>query len=85
MLQGVDARALMKAPMTVFFASRQCPGAAIRAAMDWALAQAKVRSVVIGGFHSPMEQSVLHPLVQAKIPVVAVLARPARRADAADR
>ena len=43
MLQGVDARALMKAPMTVFFASRQCPGAAIRAAMDWALAQAKVR------------------------------------------
>ena len=66
----------MEASLTAFFASRQRPGSAIRAAMDWALAQAKVRRVVIGGFHSPLEQSVLHLLLQAKSPVVAVLARP---------
>lgn len=62
--------------MAAFFASRQCPGAAIRAAMDWALQQAKARQVVIGGFHSPLEQSVLTVLLQARSPVVAVLARP---------
>lgn len=62
--------------MAAFFASRQCPGAAIRAAMDWALQQAKARQVVIGGFHSPLEQSVLTVLLQAQSPVVVVLARP---------
>ena len=60
--------------MTAFFASRQCPGTAIRAAMDWALHQA--RDVVISGFHSPLEQSVLKVLTQARSPVVVVLARP---------
>ena len=73
---GLGAQHLLDLPLTAFFASRQCPGAAIRAATDWALAQAKVRRVVIGGFHSPLEQSVLHLLLQAKSPVVAVLARP---------
>lgn len=62
--------------LTAFFASRQCPGAAIRAAMDWALQQVQSRQVVIGGFHSPLEQSVLTVLLQARSPVVAVLARP---------
>ncbi len=62
--------------MTAFFASRQCPGTAIRAAMNWALQQAQAKSVVISGFHSPLEQSVLKVLVQARSPVVAVLARP---------
>lgn len=32
--------------------------------------------MVISGFHSPLEQSVLHLLLQARSPVVAVLARP---------
>ena len=61
--------------MTAFFASRQCPGTAIRAATDWALVQARARQVVIGGFHSPLEQSVLQLLLTARSPVVAVLAR----------
>ncbi len=38
--------------------------------------QAKTRQPVIGGFHSPLEQSVLQLLLQARSPVVAVLARP---------
>lgn len=62
--------------MTAFFASRQCPGAAIRAAMDWALQQARAKAVVVSGFHSPLEQSVLKVLIQARSPVVVVLARP---------
>lgn len=44
--------------------------------MDWALQQARTRQAVIGGFHSPLEQSVLTVLLQARSPVVAVLARP---------
>ncbi len=75
-LTGVGGQALLAQPMTAFFASRQCPGTAIRAAMDWALQQAKARQAVISGFHSPLEQSVLTVLLQARSPVVAVLARP---------
>lgn len=62
--------------MTAFFASRQCPGTAIRAAMDWALEQAWTKTVVVSGFHSPLEQSVLKVLITAHSPAVAVLARP---------
>ena len=75
-LTGTGNPDLLDAPMTAFFASRQCPGAAIRAAMDWALQQARARNVVISGFHSPLEQSVLKVLIEARSPVVAVLARP---------
>ena len=68
--------AYLSMPMTAFFASRQCPGVAIRAATDWAQQQAKSSQAVISGFHSPLEQSVLQILLQARSPVVAVLARP---------
>ena len=60
--------------LTGFFSSRQCPGAAIRAAMDWALEQARSRQPVVSGFHSPLEQSVLTVLLQARCPVAPVLA-----------
>jgi predicted Rossmann fold nucleotide-binding protein DprA/Smf involved in DNA uptake len=59
-----------------FLSSRQCPGTAIRAAMDWALARRQDRVPVVSGFHSPLELSVLKVLLQARCPVVAVLARP---------
>jgi len=62
--------------VTAFLSSRQCPGAAIRAAMDWALQQASRREPVVSGFHSSLEQSVLKLLLQARCPVVVVLARP---------
>lgn len=73
---GQGNQALLNESLTGFFSSRQCPGAAIRAAMDWALDQARNRQPVVGGFHSPLEQSVLTVLLQAHCPVVAVLARP---------
>ena len=73
---GVGHQALLDVPMTAFFASRQCPGAAIRAATEWTLQHAKTHLAVISGFHSPLEQSVLQLLLQARSPAVAVLARP---------
>ena len=75
-LTGIGNADLLDAPMTAFFASRQCSGAGIRAAMDWALQQVRAKAVVVSGFHSPLEQSVLKVLIQARSPVVAVLARP---------
>lgn len=75
-LTGIGNPDLLGLPMTAFFASRQCPGTAIRTAMDWALQHAKFKAVVVSGFHSPLEQSVLKILIQARSPVIAVLARP---------
>lgn len=55
-LAGRGARELLDLDLTAFFASRQCPGSAIRAATDWALQQARAKRTVISGFHSPLEQ-----------------------------
>jgi predicted Rossmann fold nucleotide-binding protein DprA/Smf involved in DNA uptake len=43
---------------------------------ELALVQAKQRQPVVSGFHSPLEQSVLKVLLQARCPVVVALARP---------
>lgn len=80
LLLGVGDQRLLEQELTTFFASRQCTGTAIRLAMDWALAQAAKKQAVVSGFHSPLEQSVLTVLLQAKSPVVAVLARPVSEA-----
>jgi len=73
--QGVGNASLLDHPLTAFFASRQCSGAAIRAAMDWAVEQARSKSPVISGFHSPLEQSVLEVMLTAGAPCVMVIAR----------
>ena len=75
-LSGLGAADLLKGPMTAFFASRQCPGSAIRAATTWALQQARDHRTVVGGFHSPLEQSVLRLLLEGNGAAVVVLARP---------
>ncbi len=79
-LSGYGGKDVLSGPLWAFFASRQCSGMAIRLAMDWALAQAAKKQAVVSGFHSPLEQSVLTVLLQAKSPVVAVLARPVSEA-----
>lgn len=66
----------MDAPLTAFFASRTSSGAAIRAAMEWAVGQVRARQAVVSGFHSPVEQSVLRLCLQAGSPAIAVIARP---------
>lgn len=74
-IAGVGNRDLLDQPLTAFFASRKCSGRAIRAAMDWAVAQARSKTQLIGGFHSPLEQSVLEVMLAAHAPVVIVIAR----------
>jgi len=76
-LGGMGAAELLQRPLTAFFASRQCPGTAILAATAWALQQARGQHTVIGGFHSPLEQSVLRLLIEGGGEAVVVLARPA--------
>lgn len=74
-IAGVGNRDLLEQPLTAFFASRRCSGRAIRAAMDWAVEQARAKTPLIGGFHSPLEQSVLKVMLAAHAPVVIVIAR----------
>lgn len=74
-LTGVGNAALLGGPMIAFFASRTCPGSAIRAAMDWAVAEARSGRTVISGFHSPLERSVLEVLLTARSKAVIALAR----------
>jgi len=73
--RGVGNASLLDQPLTAFFASRQCPGVAIRAAMAWAIEQARNKSPVISGFHSPLEQSVLEVMLTAGAPCVMLIAR----------
>jgi predicted Rossmann fold nucleotide-binding protein DprA/Smf involved in DNA uptake len=80
LLTGLGDATLLDQPLTAFLASRQCPGAAIHAAMDWAVAQAKLKAAVISGFHSPLEQSVLKIFLTARSPAVVVLARDVAKA-----
>jgi len=78
--QGVGDASLLDRPLTAFFASRQCSGVAIRAAMEWAVTQARGRTPVISGFHSSLEQSVLKVMLTAGGPCVMVIARPIEQA-----
>jgi predicted Rossmann fold nucleotide-binding protein DprA/Smf involved in DNA uptake len=74
-LFGRGDRLLLSTSPTAFFSSRRCSGTAIRAAVEWALLNAKTKQAVIGGFHSPLEQSVLKVLLEARSPVVVVVSR----------
>jgi hypothetical protein len=73
--RGVGNATLLDQPLTAFFASRQCSGTAICAAMAWAVEQARSKGPVISGFHSPLEQSVLKVMLTADAPCVIVIAR----------
>ena len=72
---GIGEQTLIAHSLTAFFASRKCPGSAIRTTMDWAVEQARKKPPLIGGFQSPLERSVLEIVLAAKSPVVIVLAR----------
>ncbi len=76
LLSGLGAAGLLQGTLTAFFASRHCPGSAIRAATTWVLQQVRDHPTLVGGFHSPLEQSVLRLLLEAGGTAVLVLARP---------
>ena len=78
---GVGMAELLQGPLVAFFASRQCPGMAIRMGTEWALQQARKGVVLVGGFHSPLEQSALRLVLEAGGSAVVVLARPVASAS----
>lgn len=70
-----DWAILRQSPVTAFFSSNRSPSHAVIAALDWAHAAVKTRRIVISGFHSPLEQSVLKILLHGDQSVIWVMAR----------
>ncbi len=66
---------LLDLPLTAFFCSRTVSSEAVLRCYDWAIEMRNSESCVISGFHSPIEQDVLHFLLKGKQPVVMALAR----------
>ena len=69
-----DPRSL-HGPLLGFLSSVRCPGDAILATMDAAVALRDAGVAIIGGFHSPMEKEALRLLLRGQQPVVLCLAR----------
>ena len=81
---GVDAPAqltvlgnpdLLTLPKTALFCSARCPGDAILAAHDQAVAWREAGHCVISGFHSPVEKECLRILWRGRQPIIICLAR----------
>lgn len=66
---------LAETSCTAFFSSNGGPGHAAIAALDWARGMAIAGRIVISGFHSPLEQSVLKILLHGKQPIIWIIAR----------
>ena len=60
---------------TALFCSAQCPGAAILRTFDRMTQMRDSGQIVLGGFHSPMEQDCLRILLRGHQPIILVLAR----------
>lgn len=66
---------LLKLNKTAFLCSRKVPASAVLKCYDWAILQREEGNCVISGFHSKLEQDVLHFLLKGKQPIVLALAR----------
>ncbi len=66
---------LLNAPLLGLLCSRECPGSAILETLDKVPEWVEAGRVVISGFHSPLEQQVLHSLLRRSGKAVKVLAR----------
>lgn len=67
--------AILDLPLTAFLCSRHVPAEAVLRCYDWAIQMREASRCVISGFHSPLEQDVLHYLLKGKQPVIMALAR----------
>ena len=67
--------AILTLPKTAFLCSRQVPAEVVLRCYDWAIRMREEGRCVISGFHSPLEQDVLHYLLKGKQPVIMALAR----------
>jgi predicted Rossmann fold nucleotide-binding protein DprA/Smf involved in DNA uptake len=66
---------LLARETTALFCSAQCPGAAILRTFDRMTQIPDAGQIVLGGFHSPMEQDCLRILLRGRQPIILVLAR----------
>jgi len=66
---------LLDTPATAFFCSTQCPGDAVLKAYAWARRQCDEQTVVISGFHTPVEKDVLAILARRGARILWVPAR----------
>ena len=74
-VQAAGKLAILASSTDALFCSAQCPGAAILRTFERMTAMRDAGQIVLGGFHSPMEQDCLRILLRGKQPVVLVLAR----------
>ena len=74
-LIGIGNPALLAEPLLAFIASRQCPGHVFIETLERVPHWAKAGRVLVSGFHSPLEQQVLHSLLRRQGRAVKVLAR----------
>jgi predicted Rossmann fold nucleotide-binding protein DprA/Smf involved in DNA uptake len=73
---GAGELALLEEPLLGLIASRECPGWVLLETLDRVPEWVKAGRVIVSGFHSPLEQQVLHSLLRRKGGrVVKVLAR----------
>jgi hypothetical protein len=77
---GVDLRAAGAAELwqrckTAFVCSRRCPGTALLRAVDWVKTLDPSATVLLGGWHTPVEQEVLRLALRRQIPVIVAEAR----------
>ncbi len=70
---------ILEQPKTAFLCSRRVPADAVMKCYDWAIQMREAGRCVISGFHSPLEQDVLHFLLKGKQPVIMALARGLKR------
>ena len=66
---------LLDRELVAFFASRTAPSEALSLSSRWARQIAKSNKIVISGFHSPIERSVLDILLAERCSVVVALGR----------
>lgn len=74
-VQSAGNLGTLTSPTTALFCSAQCPGAAVLRTFERMTAIRDADQIVLGGFHSPMEQDCLRILLRGRQPVVLVLAR----------
>lgn len=66
---------LLQEPLIGLIASRQCPGSVFLKTIDRIPQWIKEGRVILSGFHSPLEQQVLHSALRRKGRAVKLLAR----------
>jgi len=66
---------LLKLHKIAFLCSRKVPASVILKCYDWAIEQREKGNCIISGFHSQLEEDVLHYLLKGKQPIIIALAR----------